>query len=462
MLEAAPGSGHRKGMTMIYPSFARHIIIVLALMGLAGRPEIVQAAPPNIILIMADDLGYECIGANGSTHYKTPRLDALARDGMRFTHAYSQPLCTPSRVQLMTGKHNFRNYTKFAYMNPEEKTFAHALKDAGYKTAIVGKWQLGYDSTLPKHFGFDEYCLWQLSKQRKDGERYANPLIEQNGKFLDRDPDAYGPDLVSRFALDFVSRSKDAPFFLYYPMIAPHNPFVPTPESTEWAEDRHKQNDKHFAEMVTYMDKNIGRLVDHVASLGLAESTLFLFTGDNGTNRTIASPFEGRMLQGGKGGMTSAGTHVPLIAWCPGTIAPGKVYDGLIGFEDFFPTLLEAAGITNFTGQLDGKSFLPLLKGQPYESKPWLYSHYDPRWGENSARRGRTARTTDYKLYGDGRFYHVASDFDEAKPLDAATLSPEAANIRSMLQQVLDDFEKQGSVMSADGAPKNSPKGGGE
>ncbi len=443
---------------MTYPSFARHIIIVLALLGLAGRPGITHAAPPNIVLIMADDLGYECLGANGSTHYQTPNLDKMAQDGMRFTHAYSQPLCTPTRNQIMTGKYNFRNYTAFGYLNPKEKTFAHALKDAGYRTAIAGKWQLGFDSSLPKHFGFDEYCLWQLSKQRKDGERYANPLIEQNGTFLDRDPDAYGPDLVSRFALDFVSRSKDAPFLLYYPMIAPHNPFVPTPESDEWAGDRHAQDDKHFAEMITHMDKNVGELIDHIKALGLAENTLFFFTGDNGTNRSIASPFQGRTLQGAKGSLSDAGTHVPLIAWCPGTIAPGKVYDGLIGFEDFFPTLLEAAGINNYPEPLDGRSFLPLLKGQPYEPKPWLYSHYDPRWGDNNARRGRTARTTEYKLYADGPFFHIPTDPDEAKPLDHAALSPQAASVRAMLQQVIDDMEKQGSVMSADGAPERAGK----
>lgn len=423
----------------------------------------IHAAPPNIILIMADDLGYECLGANGSTFYKTPRLDAMAAEGMRFTHCHSQPLCTPSRNQIMTGKYNFRNYTAFRFLNPKERTFAHALKEAGYRTAIAGKWQLGFDSSLPNHFGFDEYCLWQLSKEARDGERYANPLIEQNGKFLERDPDAYGPDVVSRFALDFVTRSKDAPFFLYYPMILPHDPQVPTPESPEWAGDRYAKNDKHFAEMVAHMDKNVGEIVDHVKALGLAENTLFLFTGDNGTNRAIASPFQGRMLQGGKGSMTDAGTHVPLIAWCPGAIAPGKVFEGLIGFEDFFPTLLEAAGINNYTGQLDGKSFLPLLRGQDYEPKPWLYSHYDPRWGGNNARRGRTARTTEYKLYAGGNFYFLPEDPDEERPLETATLSPEAAAVRTTLQQVLDDMEKQGSVMSEDGAPsKDGKTAGGE
>lgn len=422
----------------------------IGLVLLAGRA---LAAPPNIILIMADDLGYECIGANGSTHYKTPRLDALAGEGMRFTQAYSQPLCTPSRVQLMTGKHNFRNYTKFAYLNPEEKTFAQALKAAGYATAIAGKWQLGNDKTLPARFGFDEYCLWQLSHKKADGERYANPLIEQNGLELPRNPDTYGPDVFMDFAVDFISRRKDGPFLLYFPMVLTHNPFLPTPDSDGWKGDRQTDEKKNFAEMVAYMDKNVGRLADHVKSLGLAENTLFLFTGDNGTNRNITSPFQGRMLQGGKGRLTDGGTHVPMMAWWPGTLKAGQTHDGLIGFEDFFPTLLELAGIQRYDGQLDGRSFLPLLKGEPFTPKPWQFSHYDPRWGESREHRGRTARTTEYKLYADGPFFYLPDDPDEMKPLDSATATPEAAAVRASLQQVLDDMEKQGSVMSEDGAP---------
>jgi arylsulfatase A len=377
----------------------------------------------------------------------------MAAEGMRFTHCYSQPLCTPSRNQIMTGKYNFRNYNAFRFLNPKERTFAHALKEAGYKTAIAGKWQLGFDSSLPRHFGFDEYCLWQLSREARDGERHANPLIEQNGNFLPRDSEAYGPDVVSNFAMDFITRNKDVPFFLYYPMILPHAPHVPTPDSPEWAGDRSQKDDKHFPEMVTYMDKLVGRLADHLITLGLSENTLVLFTGDNGTNRDIVSPFEGRMIQGGKGSLSDGGTHVPMIAWWPGTIVPGMVHEGLVGFEDFFPTLVAAAGATSGDSPLDGRSFLPLLKGQPCAPKPWLYSHYDPRWGENNERRGRTVRTVDYKLYGDGRFYYLPGDPDESKPLDAALLAPETADVRRMLQSVLDEMEKQGSVMSQDGAP---------
>ena len=155
-----------------------------------------QLSRPNVILILADDIGFECLSINGSISYKTPVLDSLALNGINFTKAISQPLCTPSRVKIMTGKFNYKNYEHFTYLNPREKTFGNLFKENGYKTAIVGKWQLngiehqleGYDdNTRPHHFGFEEYSLWQLTKVKKYGERFANPLIEENGKFLPRD-----------------------------------------------------------------------------------------------------------------------------------------------------------------------------------------------------------------------------------------------------------------------------------
>ena len=144
---------------------------------------------PNVILIMADDMGYECLGAYGSTEYNTPNLDKMAEEGILFEHCYSQPLCTPSRVKIMTGKYNYRNYEYFGYLNENQHTIGNLMKDAGYSTCIVGKWQLNgisykneipewNDNERPNKFGFDEYCLWQLTQARSHGERYSNPLIE--------------------------------------------------------------------------------------------------------------------------------------------------------------------------------------------------------------------------------------------------------------------------------------------
>lgn len=427
-----------------------YVLAVLCLILAAAT----SARQPNIVLIMADDMGYECLGVNGSTSYTTPRLDALAAAGMQFRQCYSQPLCTPSRVKIMTGQYNFRNYKRFAHLERDQKTFAHALKAAGYQTAIAGKWQLGHDKTLPAHFGFDEYCLWQLTYERKQGERFANPLIERNGETLPRDEDVYGPDVFADFACDFMTRNREVPFLLYYPMVLVHNPFVPTPDSADWATDRHKDESRYFADMMTYTDKVVGRLVDHVASLGLAEDTLFLFTGDNGTNRAITSKMGARVIPGGKGKMTDAGTRVPLVAYWPGNAMEGGVSDELIGFEDFFPTLLDLAGGPAYTDSaLDGRSFLPLLRGDAAVEKPWLYCHYDPRWGKSKAWRGRSARTTRYKLFDDGRFYDVEVDPDEAHPLAVADLKEPARSVHEQLQTVLIEMAKQGSVMSAEGEP---------
>ena len=174
---------------------------------------------PNIVLILIDDFGYECVTADGGESYRTPVMDRLAATGVRFEQCHAQPLCTPTRVQLMTGIGNKRNYTHFAHLDPSQKTFGNLLKDAGYATCITGKWQLSNGFNGPAHFGFDEYCLWQL--KRRPG-RYKNPGLEINGKLHDYTKNEYGPDIVSDYALDFITRKKDVPFFLYYPMMLTH------------------------------------------------------------------------------------------------------------------------------------------------------------------------------------------------------------------------------------------------
>src|SRR3990172_3821152 len=249
-----------------------------------------RADKPNIILIMADDLGYECLGCYGSASYKTPVLDRLAATGARFEHAYSQPLCTPSRVKIMTGRCNSRNYTYFGALPAKEKTFGHLMQAAGYATCIVGKWQLaardGGEGTYPEAAGFDEHCLWQVDDR---GSRYRDPIIVENGRNREDLKDKYGPDIFVEYAFDFIERKKDKPFFLYYPMTLTHAPFEPTPDTEEWKQGTTKADKKHFADMVAYMDKIIGQIVGKLDRAGLRENTLILFTGDNGTARGIAT-----------------------------------------------------------------------------------------------------------------------------------------------------------------------------
>src|SRR5438045_2204 len=179
---------------------------------LLGPLALLHAAErgPNVVLILIDDFGYECVTANGGESYKTPVMDKLAATGVRFENCHVQPLCTPTRVQLMTGMSNRRNYTHFGHLDPSQKTFANLLKDAGYATCITGKWQLSNGYEGPAHFGFDEYCLWQLVRRP---DRYKNPGLEINGKQHDYENNEYGPDIVSEYALVFITRnaSESAP-----------------------------------------------------------------------------------------------------------------------------------------------------------------------------------------------------------------------------------------------------------
>ncbi len=393
---------------------------------------------PNVVLVLIDDFGYECVTADGGESYQTPVMDKLAATGVRFEQCHVQPLCTPTRVQLMTGLSNRRNYTHFGHLDPTQRTFGNVLKEAGYATCITGKWQLSNGLEGPAHFGFDEYCLWQVI--RRPG-RYKNPGLEVNGKELNYSKSEYGPDLVSDYALDFITRKKDEPFFLYYPMMLTHEPYDATPDSPDYQTSISGKNPKplgHFPDMVAYTDKLIGRLVAKLEELHLRDNTLLLILGDNGTGRGTPSRFQGRDVVGGKGTTTTWGTHVPAIGNWPGHFASGKVYQDLIDATDFLPTLCEGAGIAVPRG-LDGRSFLPQLKGEKGSPRDWLYSWYNPSGGERA--QAEFAHDAGYKLYTDGRFYAVDKDELEKTPLQNETLDDTAKAARSKLEAALKHFD---------------------
>ncbi|MBB76455.1 MAG: arylsulfatase [Planctomycetaceae bacterium] len=453
-------AGHPSGCRCVTPSLShslrRHglqlhpftgvrlpqlIILICA----ALIPWRVDAGPaknrPNIILIMADDMGYECLGANGSTFYHTPHLDRLAAAGMRFEHCYSQPICTPSRNQIMTGRYNARNYVRFGYLHPQEITFGNVLKQVGYRTCVVGKWQLQGGVAGPGGFGFDEYCLWQLTRRPT---RYPNPGLEVNGKQIDYRHGEYGPDLVSDYLVDFIRRNRSRPFFAYYPMILPHWPFQPTPDSPDWdpAETREwpraKWNRRHFRDMVSYADKLVGKIDRTLKETGIRDDTLLLFTCDNGTYSGITSPFQGKQVRGGKGSTTNAGTHVPLLASWPNTIAPGTVSQDLIDFSDLLPTLAAAAnGAVPRDRTIDGRSFLPQLKGLPGNPREWTFCWYQ-RNGKRDGNVKRFARNRAYKLYRDGRMFHIPGDELEKRPLTDDPMDATRTQLRNRLRRVLD------------------------
>ncbi len=411
---------------------------VLALAALASAAA--ADRKPNIVLIMADDFGYECVTANGGQSYRTPQLDRLAATGMRFENCYVQPLCTPTRAQLMTGLYNVRNYIEFGLLDPKATTFAHLLKKAGYATGICGKWQLGAEPDLPQRFGFDESYLWQHTRRPP---RYANPGLEHNGKEVDFDRGEYGPKLINDFALDFVTRHRAHPFLLYYPMILTHDPFQPTPDSADWdpkAKSEQVQRDvKHFADMTAYMDKMVGRLVAKLDELGLRENTLILFTGDNGTGVSVTSRFKGTDYPGGKGTGTVRGNHVPLIANWPGRIPAGRVNADLVASVDFLPTLAAAAAVAVPAAlTVDGRSFLPQLLGQPGNPRDSYYLWYARNGGPSAT--FEYAQSVTHKLHRDGKFYDLTADRFETKPLPLASLTGPAAAEAKKLQAVLDRY----------------------
>ena len=418
----------------------------------------VAAERPNVVLMMADDLGAECLSSYGSLDYKTPRLDALAAQGAKFTNAFSQPLCTPTRVQIMTGKYNFRNYVRFGYLPAEETTFGDLFRGAGYRTAIAGKWQLsggptpgGQGKSTPADWGFDEHCMWQLNNiapgTDKRGPRYWDPFLEQNGKTLSPGPDAYGPDVVSEFLMSFIERNKDQNFFAYYPMILTHGPYEPSPKSA----DRGKKNVKYFKDMVEHMDVIVGRVLDKLDSLGLAENTIVIFTGDNGTGREVETNTTAGVVPGGKGTMTDSGMHVPFIIRWPGRIQPGTVTDRLVDFTDVTPSLLAATGVEKPSDfKTDGVPFLD-ANGLAEREREWTYSWYESRQGENIGRNnGIFARDHKYKLFSDGRFFDVStrplSGF--GKELSDDDLSAEAKAAKAKLQTVIDRYAAEGGVLT--------------
>ena len=238
----------------------------------------------------------------------------------------------------------------------------------------------------------------------------------------------YGPKVVSDYILDFISENKDKPFLVYYPMILTHCPFWPTPDSPEWKDPDgrmpghyYKGDSIFFSDMVTYMDKMVGRLIAHVDQIGLAEETLIIFTSDNGTDKPIVSRFRNQNYRGLKASTRNGGTHVPLIVRWKGNATPGKVCTDLVDFTDFFPTLLDGAKIPKPNPLiLDGHSFLPQIQGKPTNnSRKWVYCWYKRGTKGNAQIFVRDQR---YKPYQTGKMYDLVKDSQEKAPLPIDTV----------------------------------------
>ncbi len=398
------------------------------------------------MLILADDVGVEAFGCYGGTGYETPRIDALAAGGMRFTQCHSQPLCTPSRVKLMTGRSNARNYVAFGVLDPSQRTFGHALADAGYDTAVIGKWQLrGTElygpprqdaGAMPEDAGFARHCLWQV---RTLGHRYWRPTLTTDGVTAELAAAHYGPDRFAAYAEQFIRETTERPFLLYWPMALVHSPFVAAPRDGAPPPDAEDRGPEHFASMVAKLDALVGAIADILRETGHAENTLLLFTSDNGTHRKIDSQTAAGTVSGGKGSTTDRGTHVPFIAYWPGVIEAGSECDQLIDFADVLPTLLEVSG-ADWPDEiaLDGESLVPLLRGGPVDAGRVRAFHYWPRPLSRPEETAiRFARSARYKLYDDGRLFDMREDPDEQAPLPTAEDSA-LRDVHTRLRRALD------------------------
>ncbi len=422
----------------------RRVLLQIAV-AVAAPTMLASVERPNVVFILADDLGQETIGCYGGASYGTPRLDALARAGLRFEHCYAMPVCHPTRVTLLSGRYPFRlGHPRWGTYPPgeERRTLVHALRDAGYATAIAGKWQLTLlrkDPEHPHRLGFDEYSLFGWH----EGPRYYRPLIWQNGTLREDVAGRYGPDVFCDFLIDFMERHRERPFFAFYSMALCHDVTDdlerPVPFGPRGRYDSYR-------EMVEAMDDRVGRVVDAVDRLGLAGRTLIVFTADNGTpTRSIITARDGRYIRepissmrgstvvpGGKGALTDGGTRVPLIARWQGVIPGGQVSGELVDCSDFLVTFAELAGATLPAGvTLDGRSFAHVLKGRPASGRRWAY-----------AERGKTSwvRTARWKLYRDGRLFDLRDDPGVEKPIAAgasADADEEARASREKLQRAL-------------------------
>ncbi|MFB3892457.1 MAG: sulfatase-like hydrolase/transferase [Phycisphaerae bacterium] len=394
----------------------------------ASSPTTGAARPPNIIFILTDDVGLPDIGCCGSDRFKTPRIDALAAAGTRFERCFAMPLCGPSRCMLLTGRYPFRtgmigNNSGGKIKPANEVMVPRMLKPAGYVTAQVGKWaQLPLQ---PSAFGFDEYLRFQASgvywRDDKKKDTYT-----VNGKTQEIPEGKYMPDMMHDFLVDFITRHKDRPFYVYYSMSHMHSKLVRTPDSAGGAEG----GPAIYADNIAYMDKLVGKLVDELDKLKLRERTIIIFTGDNGSagvgaNTTVG----GKKISGRKGTMLEGGSRVPLVVCWPGMTPAGKVSKDLIDFSDFYPTLAELAGAELPKGvTIDGRSFAPQLKGLAGKPREWVYVELEGK---------RYVRSDRWKLTGDGEFFDMKEAPYKEIPVAADTTDADATAERKRLKEVL-------------------------
>jgi len=423
----------------------------LPIIGIAGMLALSSAGAsdnslpkkPNIIFILADDLGIGYVGCCGSDAYKkmTPNIDKLAKSGIRFSNAYTNPLCGPSRATILTGRYAFRtgatNQDATKLFKPSDETMIPSvLKQAGYTTSMVGKW--GQLPLGPADFGFDDYLMFRGSGKYWNTQK-GNGNYQVNSQRIPLKDGEYLPDKMHDHMISFIKNHQKDPFFIYYSMSHIHGQILPTPDSVTGKKD-------YYADNIAYMDKLVGKLTDELDRLHLRENTLIVFFGDNGTpqGRAETSTVGGRVLLGSKGTLFEGGTRVPMIVnWQGVTPENGKVSEELIDSSDFMPTFAELAGVNLPQNKvIDGVSFVSQLQGDKGKPREWIFVQLAAGW---------FALEKGWKLNQDGELFDLSDAPWTEKLVTSNTTDSNAVKSRIRLQAVLDRLNPQATTLDKKG-----------
>ena len=428
-------------------SFMKYPLLSLALGGLLAASAAFAADKPNIVFILADDLGIGNVGCYGADKtVKTPNIDALARSGTRYTNAYTVPLCGPSRAAILTGRYAFRTGATNQDATGEikqsaEKFLPQILKPAGYVSSMIGKW--GQLPLGPADFGFDDHLKFTGSgtywNTQDKGKKY---LV--NGKTVELPDKVYLPDVMHRHAVDFITRHREKPFYLYYSLSHIHAEILPTPDSAPGSKDL-------YADNIAYMDKLVGQLVVELDRLKLREKTVIVFFGDNGTGGNYAerSTVNGRPLSGAKGDMLEGGGLVPMIVNWPGKTPAGKISTDMVDSTDFVPTFAALAGAALPADRvIDGRSLAPQFRGEKGQPRDWAFVQLARSW---------YVRETGWKLNQAGELFDMSGAPWEEKLVAANSTAPAAIAARKRLQAALDQLNPAGGILDqGDGSGRHA------